>query len=294
MQKKQKLLGAFLLSLAASIWGGMFVVVKVVVTTLPPVQLVWCRYLVAVIVLFGYTRIHPITWHWDRRNLGLIVLIGLIGDTLSIVTQETGTWLASAQLGSVITTATPAFMVLFSWPLLHERPQGGDLISLLLATGGVVLIVGTQFSGRHVLLGALLLFVAGLTWALMSVLVRLVAPQYDVIQVTWLAAVVAVVALTPIVIGQGRLLTAIHWTTPSLGLGIFYLGAISTALAFVLWNQGLRLLNSSLAGLFFLCQPVVGTLLGWLFLGEPISWAFGGGTLLIFLGMGAAIRWHHD
>lgn len=288
--KSKKVIGALLLSLAASIWGGMFVVVKSVVTTIPPIQLVWLRYLVAVIVLFGVTRVKRITWHWDKRNLGLIVLIGLIGDTLSIVTQETGTWLASAQLGSVITTATPAFMILFAWPLLHERPHQGDIWSLVLATTGVLVIVGTQFSGRHVLLGAVLLFIAGLTWALMSVLVRLVAADYDTLQVTLLAAGVAVVALTPIVGWQLPVLTAINWLDPQLLGSIFYLGAISTALAFVLWNQGLRLMQSPLAGLFFLFQPVVGALLGWLCLGETISWSFAWGTALIFGGMWVAIR----
>jgi len=290
----KKVLGAILLSLAASIWGGMFVVVKVVVTTIPPMQLVWLRYLVAVLVLFGVTRVKPIKWVWDKRTIGLIILIGLIGDTLSIVTQETGTWLASAQLGSVITTATPTFMVLFGWPLLHQRPRRGDVGSLTLATLGVLVIVGHQFTGHHVLLGALLLFIAGLTWALMSVLVQLVDARVDTLQVTLLAALVAVIALTPVVGNQAHVLLAINWRDPQLFLSVFYLGAISTALAFVLWNQGLRLLNSPSSGLFFLFQPVVGALLGWLCLGETISWSFVWGTLLIFGGMWVAIRFNHD
>ncbi|ESS01617.1 hypothetical protein Q3V38_00845 [Limosilactobacillus fermentum] len=42
----------------------------------------------------------------------------MIGNTLSIVTQETGTLHASAQAASVITAATPTFMVIFAWLLL--------------------------------------------------------------------------------------------------------------------------------------------------------------------------------
>lgn len=294
MLSKKQLLGASLLSLAASIWGGMFVVVKAVVTTVPPLQLVWGRYLIAVLVLFAYTRIHPIRWHWDQTNLRLIFLVGLIGDTLSIVTQETGTWLASAQLGAVITTATPTFMVLFSWPLLHERPHRSDIWSLLLATLGVLVIVGQQFRGRHLLFGVLLLVVAGLSWALMSTLVRLISSRYSSVQVTLLAALVAVVLLTPLVAWQAPVLVAIPWTTPRIFLSLLYLGAVSTALAFLLWNRGLRLMASPLAGLFFLWQPVVGALLGWLFLGEPLSWSFVGGIGLIFGGMWVALRAPHN
>lgn len=119
----KKIIGALFLSVAASIWGGMFVVVKSVVAVIPPVELVWLRYLVAAIVLLVFMLIKHVPWHWDRRNGLLMILIGLIGNALSIVTQETGTWLSSAQLGAVVTTATPAFMVLFSWLLLHTRPS---------------------------------------------------------------------------------------------------------------------------------------------------------------------------
>lgn len=45
-------IGAIFLSLAASIWGAMYVVVKVVVEVVPPLELVWMRYLIAVIALW--------------------------------------------------------------------------------------------------------------------------------------------------------------------------------------------------------------------------------------------------
>ncbi|QFQ93056.1 EamA family transporter [Lacticaseibacillus manihotivorans] len=45
------MIGAVYLSIAASIWGGMFVIVKAIVGQIPPIQLVWLRYLVAAPVL---------------------------------------------------------------------------------------------------------------------------------------------------------------------------------------------------------------------------------------------------
>lgn len=282
--KSNKLLGSVYLMLAAGIWGGMFVVVKAVVDEIPPIQLVWLRYLVGALMLWLLARWQKIQWHWDRRNLGLIFLIGLIGDTISIVAQETGTWLSSAQLGSVVTTATPAFMILFSWPLLKMRPHWYHWFSLILASAGVIAIVGFQFTGgRHLLLGASCLFLAGLTWALMSVLVQLVDPKYDIIQITFLATVVAIICLTPLVLAKWSILTTIHWTSPHVSLSILYLGAISTALAFFLWNKGLRLFKNPSAGVFFLVQPVVGTVLGWLFLQEQITVGFYIGLFLILM-----------
>ncbi|MFD1411878.1 DMT family transporter [Lapidilactobacillus gannanensis] len=289
---KRKVLGAVLLSVAASVWGGMFVVVKSIVTEIPPVELVWLRYLSGVIVLLIICLASRIKWHWDRHNLFLIFLIGLIGSTISIVTQETGTWLSSAQLGSVITAATPTFMVLFSWWLLKKRPSHGDLIGLVLSGIGVLVIVGVQFKGKHILTGTLLLVIAALTWALMSVIIQMVDQKYDVLQITFLAAVVAVICLTPwVLIKDQSVIMAIHFTQPHVFLSILYLGAISTSLGFAFWNKGLQLMDSNTAGLFFLFQPIVGTLLGWLFLGEAISWGFVVGTALIFLSIWVSIKW---
>ncbi len=54
---------------------------------------------------------------------------------------------------------------------------------------------------------------------------------------------------------------------------------------FQLWNRGLQLLNASSGGLLFFFQPVVGTLLGWLVLGEDIGVTFWIGSILILSGV---------
>ncbi len=55
---------------------------------------------------------------------------------------------------------------------------------------GVIAIVGLAFKGRRVLIGALCLLIAALTWALMPVLVRLVGAKYDALQVTFVGTLV--------------------------------------------------------------------------------------------------------
>lgn len=72
---------------------------------------------------------------------------------------------------------------------------------------------------------------------------------------------------------------------PAIGAGILYLGIVSTAGAFVLWTRGLRLVDAGRGGLYFFFQPLVGTMLGWFVLAEPLTWAFGGGAALIVAGI---------
>lgn len=50
------------------------------------------------------------------------------------------------------------------------------------------------------------------------------------------------------------------------------------------------MLNAATSGLYFLFQPVVGSLLGWLCLGEQITWSFLLGLVLIATSIWVSIR----
>lgn len=276
--------GSIYLALAASIWGGMYVVVKVVVFVVPPLELVWLRYLVAIVALIIVGMATKQNWRIRPHDLLFIVAIGVIGHAISIVAQEAGTMLSSAQMGAIITSSTPAFMVIFAWLILKERMSLRQGLSILLATVGVILIIGVsalEFSGQ---LGGILLLTAAVTWALMSVLVKRVPTDYSQIVVITYAILVSIIMLTPFVIPRLHELDVSQMAHPTIWGGILYLGIVSTAGGFLLWNRGLQLLNVSGGGLFFFFQPLVGTLLGWLLLGETIGVMFWIGAVLILYG----------
>ncbi|MCG7320152.1 DMT family transporter [Brevibacillus laterosporus] len=287
---KNTLLGSLYLSLAASIWGGMYVVVKVVVDFVPPLELVWFRYVIAIFALLMIGVITKQSWRIKKRDWLLIFIIGLIGNTISIVTQEVGTMLSTAKMGAIITSTTPAFMVLFARIILKEKITFKKAISIILATLGVCIIVGNTHIDSSHQLGGVSLLIAALTWSLMSVLIKRVPEQYSQIVVTSYAILVAIALLTPFTIGRLAKLDFQAMMHPSIWGGLLYLGVISTACAFLLWNRGLQMLNASSGGLFFFFQPIVGTFLGWLLLGEQIGFSFWIGTTLICIGVLLVIR----
>lgn len=288
--KKSKVMGSLFLSLAASIWGGMYVVVKHVVDVVPPLEIVWLRYLIAIIALLVIGVVTKQSWRIAKRDMLLIILIGLIGNTVSILTQEAGTMLSTAQMGAIITSTTPAFMVLFARIILKERITLKKALSIILATTGVGVIVGTGSIDPSLRLGGISLLVAALTWALMSVLVKKVPGQYSQIVVTFYSILVAFAVITPFTVSRLPRLDLQAMLHPSIWGGLLYLGIISTACGFLLWNRGLQMLNASSGGLFFFLQPVVGTLLGWLLLGEQIGLTFWTGTAFIFIGVLLVVR----
>lgn len=282
---KNTILGSIYLALASSIWGGMYVVVKIVVSVIPPLELVWIRYLVAIVALLVIGLITRQKWRIDKRHFLIIIAIGIIGNAISIVTQETGTMLSSAQMGAIITSSTPAFMVIFARLLLKERLTLKKGLSVCLATIGVFLIVGVGHVNLSSKLGGISLLIAALTWALMSVLVKRVPSNYSQIVVTTYSILVALIVLTPFVLPRLYAINISQLTHPTIWGGVLYLGIISTACGFLLWNRGLQMLNASSGGLFFFFQPVVGTLLGWLILGENIGVTFWIGSILILTGV---------
>ena len=282
---KKTLLGSLYLILASSIWGGMYVVVKVVVSVIPPLELVWLRYLVAIIALLIIGFITRQKWRIEKRYFLIIIAIGIIGNAISIVAQETGTMLSTAQMGAIITSSTPAFMVIFARLLLNERMTLRKGISVCLATIGVLLIVGIGDVNMSSKLGGIALLVAALTWALMSVLVKRLPSEYSQIVVTTYSILVALIMLTPFVLPRLHAISISQLTHPTIWGGVLYLGIVSTACGFLLWNRGLQMLNASSGGIFFFFQPMVGTLLGWLILGESIGVTFWIGSILIFAGV---------
>ncbi len=270
---------------AASIWGGMYVVSKVVLDIIPPFLLVAIRLvlgaltLVVVLGLRGFPKI--------SRNQFLQVLgVGLVGYGVSLSLQFLGTKLSTAANGSLVTSATPAFVLIFAWMLLKEKITTRRLIALILATLGVVAVIDPRSAqlNPELFLGNVSLIGAAVTWALYSVLVRKVTQNLEVISFS----LIAFLGGLPISIPAGAWeLKTVGVGEISLGVvgGVLFLGIISTALAMVLWNNAFALVDANLASLTFFAQPVVGTALGWLFLGERITPLFLLGGLLIGLGL---------
>lgn len=284
--------GPIWLSIAAAIWGSMYVVSKIALESVPPLMLVWLRYGIALLALVVGALWFRVSWKIARPDWWRVAQIGIVGYGVSIAAQFIGTKLATAQLGSLITAGTPAFMVIFAYILLRERITLSKAGALALASAGVLLIVGMNVSTPSVRMGELVLAVAAISWAWMSVVVKTLSPSYSSLTVTLYAMAIAFWGMTPLAFAQmswQQLGEAIGRHPELIGY-ILYLGIVSTALAFFLWNLGLQQVEAGIGGLYLFFQPVVGGVLGWFWLGERFGWAFVGGSLLIGTAVYLALR----
>jgi len=278
--------GAAYLSLAAGIWGGMYVVSKYALDTIPPFTLLFLRYLIASLFL-GWLCWRQKAELVPRREKGLIFQIGFVGYFLSIAAQFIGTKLSSAHMGAVITTLSPVFLSGFAIFLLKEKITSRQVVSIAIAFAGVLVVVGMpgeQGEGKT-LPGNLSLVAAALFWGYYSVISRKVSLVYTPLQITTWGVIIATVLTLPCIPFELKMWSFRDLLAIPILLSVLYIALISTALAFFSWNKGLSLVPSHQAGLFFFFQPMVGTLLGWLFLKEQLSVTFFIGSLLILTGV---------
>lgn len=283
----RKLAGALSGLIAASIWGGMYVVSDAVLDVVPPATLVLMRYVIALPVLWVAARFAH-DRGVQRPDWPKLARTALVGFGVSLLAQFAGTKLSTAAAGALITSATPAFIVLFAWWILRERASGRQWLGLALASVGVLIVslLGNQpvtDEATNPLLGNLLLIVAGVTWALYSVLVKVHTQKYTALAVTMMITAFGIPLVAPVALIELQTQT-IGPLTPPLIAGILYIGVGSTAIAFFLWNKSFELLDAASASLFFFAQPIVGTLLSAIFRGQHLDWSFFAGGALILIG----------
>ena len=281
---KQTILGAICLSLAASIWGGMYVVSKYVLDFIPPLTLVWLRFIIAFVVLYMILKItekkQKKTVTIRKKDWLLFAWIGFIGYFISITCQFIGTKLSDAHTGSLVTSATPAFMVIFAALILKEKLTARRLLSTIIATIGVIIVIGWDIEIGSYFIGTIILVGAAITWALLSIYVKIASIQFSSLVITTYAIFFSLFFITPFMIWELQA-ASIGTVNTYVILGVLYLGIVSTAGAFFLWNKGLELLDASIGSLFFFFQPIVGSLLGWLLLNETLNSNFFIGGILI-------------
>ncbi|KAA0764336.1 DMT family transporter [Bacillus sp. SH5-2] len=281
---KQTILGAICLSLAASIWGGMYVVSKYVLDFIPPLTLVWLRFIIAFVVLYMILKIAEKKQKKNvtirKKDWLLFAWIGFIGYFISITCQFIGTKLSDAHTGSLVTSATPAFMVIFAAIILKEKLTARRLLSTIIATISVIIVIGWDIEIGSYFIGTIILVGAAITWALLSIYVKIASTRFSSLVITTYAIFFSLFFITPFMVWEFQSSPIEHMNMYVL-LGILYLGIVSTAGAFFLWNKGLELMDASIGSLFFFFQPIVGSLLGWLLLNETLSSNFFIGGILI-------------
>ena len=277
--------------LAAVLWGGMYVVSKWGFDAVPPVTLAFLR-----VVLGAITLLIAVGLSYPRRDFsrsdwyGFAVLGVWVAVTLA--TQFVGTDLTTASEGALITVLTPVFTLVFGVVVLDELLTRRKSVGMAVALAGTVVVLASRHDlsdlGAGSALGIAMLVLASVGWAVYTVWGKPLIRRYSALETATYSTVVAVPMLglaVPVEFAVTDASPAAIPVTLPLLAAVFYLGVLSTAVAWYCWYKGIEYVDTGTVAVYFFAQPVVGAALGAAVLGEPLDAGFFAGGAVMAVGI---------
>jgi DME family drug/metabolite transporter len=266
--------GLLLILLAAVLWGTVGVTTRAIFTladtTALSVAFLRLALAVPVMVLATAAVLGRRGFLAAPRDLLLMGAIGILLAAYQLLyfgsIQRVG--VAVATLVTLCTA--PIIVAVISVGLLGERLTPRLVVSAGLAITGTVMLVspadGASLTATAAL-GLLLAVGSAVGYALLTIVARRLARQYHPLTPLTIGFGVGSLALLPALLLEGA---PVLYPVVSWGL-ILYLGAVPTALAYVLFTLGMRTTVATVASLVTLIEPLTAAGLAWLLFDERLG-----------------------
>ncbi len=230
-----------------------------------PVLLVACR------VLLGRDF-----WRLSRADLGLTLLLGA-AMALYQMTYFGAVLLVGVTIAVLIALCTaPVIVALLSSLLLRERLTVWVLLALVCAILGTILLVQARSVDPQSPLdqtvnplGIALALGAAFSYAMVTLCSRVLAGRCHPLPTLAIGAATGALMILPVATLAGGL--ALSYEPPVWGL-LVYMGVFPTALAYLLFLNGLRFTTATVASIATLLEPLTGAMLAWAIFDERLGW----------------------
>ena len=268
------------------IWGITFISTKVLLNDFKPVEILFFRFIIGLIVLLAvYPHRLKIT---SAKEELLFAAAGLCGVTLYYLMENIALSYSAASNVGVIVSVAPFFTALLANLLLTgEKPRRNFYIGFIAAMAGIVLV---SFNGSSTLklnpVGDILAFSAAVVWAAYCVLTRKISQiGRNTIQTTRRIFYYGLLFMIPALFifhfewDIGRFAKAVNI------FNILFLGLGASALCFVTWNSAVKLLGAVKTSVYIYAVPVITVVTSAIVLREKITWLLVLGTALMLAGL---------
>lgn len=187
----------------------------------------------------------------------------------------------SVSVACVLMYTSPFWILLLSVPIFKEKITWQNIVSLLVALCGCVLLCLAD-ELKLTQIGLVFGLLSGLGYALYSIFGKLAAKHYSTLTVTFYTFVFAAVAVLPFsdLPALGTLLQ--QPVNIALSIGI---AATNTIIPYMLYTYGLSKVSAGKASILSISEPVVATLVGIFAFGETLGLVGFIGILLTVAGL---------
>ncbi len=288
----KRILGHVFALFSVVVWGSCYVLTKNLLNAgFTALQITPIRLALAYVVLLC---MRPKFQKLPAKDELIFVLLGLFGGSVYFWLQNTALTYTYAANVSIIICLTPIFTALLAWIFSRGNERLGKYLWLgsALAIAGVVLVVLNGSLHFHLSpKGDILALAAGISWAVYSILIKRYTETMDGFLITRRVMFWAFVTAVPLMLlTDGMPNLAPLFTDWKVLLSWLFLGILGNAVCFALWNIAFVRLGVVVTNNYLYGSPFVTLLVGWLLLGEPISWMGLFGAVLITVGVILAQR----
>lgn len=273
---------------AQIIFGFSFMFTKIALNSSTPLTVIADRYLMAflgmsVVMLFTKTKIK------FTKNIWKLVLMSLFQPVLYFLFETYGIKLTTSAFSSIMIALIPVVCMISGIFLLKEVPRPMQYVFTVLSVMGVVIVaLAGKADGTVTLSGVVLLFGAVLSSATYNITSRKISGEFSALERTYAQTVIGLlvflaVALCENITSPQNLI--VNFQNAEYFWAIFYLGIVSSVVAFVLLNYANTHLPVAKTTVFSNITTVVSVIAGSIFLNEKFTWETAVATTMIIVGV---------
>ena len=282
------------------IWGITFVSSKILLFAgLSPEDIFFYRFTLAYIGIWFFgignqrqlignqrqlkNRLFSKTW----KDEFLFLLLGMFGGSFYFLAENTALkYTFASNVALIVCTAPLLTVMLTHFMLKSEKISNRMITGFILALLGVALVV---FNGQFVLklnpVGDILSFLAALSWAFYTIILRRVGSRYDSLFITrkvffyGLVTIAAMFLFRPLTTNPEILFRPVVWGN------LLFLGLIASLLCYFAWNVVVKRLGAIRSANYIYLNPIATLITSSVIIHEKITGIALAGTALILIGM---------
>ena len=280
----QRMLPFMALVLAMVLWGSSFVAMKYSFQEMHPLSVVLGRMVIASLCFLPFFRSFA-RMGLRRRHVLPILAMCLCEPCCYFLFESAALTCTSASQAAMITTMLPLLVALTAGFYLEERISSQTIFGFFIAAAGALWLgLGGQGTSQapHPAWGNFFEFMAMICATGYTILMKRLSKELHPFFLTGIQAFVGALFFLPALL-LGKVQSA---PLPAGGLCmVLYLGTVVSVGAYGLYNFGISRIPASQAAAFVNLIPVFSIVLGYLILGERLTFWQGMACALVFCGV---------
>jgi drug/metabolite transporter (DMT)-like permease len=267
------------------VWGCSFIFIKLGLEFLTPVGVAFGRCALGAMTLLLIVKVRGISLPTEPRTWFILWIVSLLLNVFPGILFAFAEERVTTVLAGIINACTPLSTLIFIlFVFRSEKISKHQIFGLVIGGFGVVTVLGIwKGIGSNSAVGAIALLVAitcyGLSFPIIKKYLSPLNLKAEALAASQVSA--AAVTLLPFYLIDG--IAKNEYRTGPI-LAMIALGVFGSGLAYI-WNfQIVERAGSSIASSVTYLTPLVAVLVGWIFLGEHISWHEPVGGAIVLLG----------